>query len=61
MSKIYLVEVKYRGSKSSRSYSYYSDLMYNKDDLVVVPVAGREKHAIVVNCFEAKKVIRSGE
>ena len=61
MSKIYLVEVKYRGSESSRSYSYYSDVMYNKDDLVVVPVAGREKHAIVVNCFEAKKVIRGGE
>ena len=61
MSKIYLVEVQYRGSKSSRSYSYYSDVMYNKDDLVVVPVAGREKPAIVVNCFEAKKVLREGE
>lgn len=61
MNKIYLVEVKYRGSESSRSYSYYSDVMYNKDDLVVVPLGNREKHAIVVNCFEAKKVIRGGE
>lgn len=59
--KIYLVQVKYRGSDSDRVYSYYSTEPFEKDDLVTVPLRNREKRAIVLNCFEIKEVIRKGE
>ena len=58
-----LVKVYYRGSVSVRSYSY----VYNGEediqigDVVVVPLNGREKHAIVTEVFPIKDVIRLGE
>ncbi len=59
--KIYLVQVKYRGSDSDRVYSYYSLTPYQVGDLITVPLGKREKRAIVLNCFEIKEVIRKGE
>lgn len=57
IEKTYLVQVKYTGSNSDRTYSYYSFNRYDKGDEVVVPVGLHEKTAIVVNCFEIKEVI----
>lgn len=61
MAKIYLVQVKYRGSSNEREYSYYDFREYNKDDVVVVPIGKHEKHAIVTKCFEIKRVLRDWE
>lgn len=57
IEKIYLVEVKYTGSNSDKTYIYHSYEHYNVDDIVKVPLGIREKTAIVVKCFETREVI----
>lgn len=61
MNKIYLVKVVYRGSNSSREYSYYSTEEVEVSDIVTVPLGNREKRAIVTETFEIKRIIRKGE
>ena len=61
LSPIYLVKVVYRGSKSSREYSYYSTEKVEVSDIVTVPLGTREKRAIVTETFEIKPIIRKGE
>ena len=61
LSPIYLVKVVYRGSKSSREYSYYSTEKVEVSDIVTVPLGAREKRAIVTETFEIKPIIRKGE
>lgn len=62
---MYLVKVVYRNSKTNKAYYYLSKEIVKVDDVVVVLVGmeqpPREKHAIVVETFPIKEIIRIGE
>ena len=60
-NKVFLVKVVYRGSKSTKEYSYYSTEEVEVSDVVAVPLGNREKRAIVTEVFEIKPIIRKGE